>query len=78
MKRRDPLAWSRPRRLGPPLAVWTVLAVVAGVVAARDPAYGPWYLLVGPGAYVIAQAMFRVSLNAEATPGRRRNWAFVP
>ena len=71
------MAWLRPSRLGPRLAVWSGLGFVAGVSAAFDPRYGPKYLLVGPGAYAVAQVMFRVSVDVDQAPRRRRNWWFA-
>ncbi|TPG17042.1 hypothetical protein EAH86_09710 [Pedococcus bigeumensis] len=78
MRQRDPWAGIRPRPLGRWLALWTALAVIAGIYAAANPDYGSLYLLMGPGAYLLAQLMFRLSLNLEQVPTRRRNWLFLP
>jgi hypothetical protein len=75
---REQYAGLRARRLGPALAIWSVLALVAGVTAANDPRYGPWYLFAGPIGYAVAQWMFRLSRNVEGAPPRKRNWLFVP
>ena len=62
---RDQYAMLRPKGLGPFLAVWSAGFVVAGVVSANDPRYGPWYLLAEPVAYAAGQWMFRMMRNVE-------------
>lgn len=58
--------------------MWSTLAVAVGVSAATEPAGGPWYLLIAPGGYLVAQGIFRMSVRVEGLPARHRNWLFLP
>lgn len=78
MSRTDPYAGLRPRRLAPICGLFTGAAVAAGIISAMDSRYGWWYLLTGPAAYVLMQAIFRISTAVEGLPARRGNWLFIP
>lgn len=78
MSRTDPYTGLRPRRLAPFCMLVSVLGTAAGIVSADDPRYGPWYLLAGPGAYLMMQVIFRISTVLEGRAARPTDWLFIP